>query len=403
MKWLFVPLGMLLGWAWFETLRFSPILLVLAALAFEYLAYQARYTWNDLRDVIVDQSEPGRAEDRIPPGGEEAAAASMLLRTIAFGLVIVAAWQSIGPGLLAGGVGIMAAAIPYEYARSASASADGWTDRPGTWDLAVYVLVGAGYALRVVFGVWLVAGASAPLPLIAGIAVAAWALGISFVTATWCIYSGAFVRFPEMPADVAVRYAPGVLEKPHFMPLLRWSGVFDGIVPARDEPAPAAPGPDQERARLRSGSSIPLLAASPGRWWAPWNSGAVFSAVALAAVVVALDLATGQVEQWWLLAVLISGVLSALLAATVPLLWAWSGAVASIAVLAAGAATLAVAPRTLSAVVALAPAMILLIFRGMSHDDLRRSLRETLKLAGEQVGALSLALARLVTPRPRGV
>jgi hypothetical protein len=242
-------------------------------LALELLIYQARYQWNDIRGFAADQRHPDRAARGRLPGpparGREHIRASALVacgRLALVAILALAAPLRLGVPLLALVLAVFGVAVLYEVLR---ARATGGSDRvppPITAGiLALWTVVGAGYAIRGLAGLAAaVALFEEPwLPLAA--LVSFWAFGIAFVTGRWALEALAFGR-ADGRGGIAWQVEPGQARE-HTLALARW--------------LPAAPGGEGER---RDGSLREWRALSGGApLSAPWNLAAVVAGSAAAA------------------------------------------------------------------------------------------------------------------------
>ena len=210
-------------------------LLVWAAV--ELLVYQARYQWNDVRGFAADQGHPDSASRGRLPGPLSAARRSVtsscavaLLR-----LAAVAALVLLLPGLQLGGVllsataGVLGVAVVYEVLRTLGT---GRTDavpvplRPAL--VALWVVVGAGYAVRAVTGLALAVDLAGRPALAVAAVLSAWAVGVAFVTSRWALEAMSFARLQ----GVAVQWrATREQAREHTLALVRW---LPATVDARD-------------------------------------------------------------------------------------------------------------------------------------------------------------------------
>ncbi|MCD9625254.1 hypothetical protein [Rhabdothermincola salaria] len=169
---------------WF--LRLATVFLV-----FEFGVYQARYLLNDVRDRYQDRAlgkrrMPLTGDDQIDRVRVEQAFLAFVARlTGALALaVLLPPSGGLGlPFLVLISVGVFAIAAPYERLRSAID-----TQQPSptlVWLLTA--MVGLGYGLRTLAGLWVVGGLS-PLSLAVG-AITGAALGSLFVALTWALES----------------------------------------------------------------------------------------------------------------------------------------------------------------------------------------------------------------------
>lgn len=241
--------------------------------ALELLIYQARYQWNDIRGFEADQRHPDRAARGRLPGppsrGREHKRASALValgRVTAVAVLVVALHRlDLAAPLLVLGVAVFAVAALYEALR---ARATGRSDRiPPSLTagiLAIWAVVGAGYAIRALAGFAAAVDLfdSPGLPVAA--LIAAWAFGIAFVTGRWALEALAFARCAE-DGGISWQVAPGQARE-HSLALVRW-------LPKRPG---AAQGPGDcslEDWQALDGDVSPL---------APWEVAAVVAAAAAA-------------------------------------------------------------------------------------------------------------------------
>lgn len=160
--------------------------------AFEFLIYQARYLWNDVRDRFVDAGDAfGKArfpKSRVKdPSALRAAAACFVVRWIIALLLVVCilpvrnylwVWHL---SLLSG---VFAVGALYELVRTrCNCALTDVSRRRWTWLLVG--VVGLGYGLRSYVGLWL-GGMSEVRPLILGTA-GACLFGSAFVSLTWAL------------------------------------------------------------------------------------------------------------------------------------------------------------------------------------------------------------------------
>jgi hypothetical protein len=240
-------------------------------IALELLIYQARYQWNDIRGFAADQRHPDRAGRGRLPGpasrGREHIRASALVAAARLGLVAllaVALPLDLGWALPALVVAIFGVAALYEALRSRSTGGSDWVPPPLTGGiLALWVVVGAGYAIRGLAGLGSAVAFDTPwLPLTATVAL--WAFGIAFVTGRWALEALAFGRRDE-GGGIAWRVEPGQARE-HSLALVRW--------------LPAIPDGEGERG---DGSFRRWRALSGGAPFAPWNLAAVVAGSAATA------------------------------------------------------------------------------------------------------------------------
>src|SRR4051794_17632499 len=168
----------------------------------EFLLYQARYQWNDIRGFVADQRHPSSADRGRLPGpihkvrsrvGVSAAVIALRL-ALAFAVAAALPTLQLWPWVIGLLVAVFGVAMVYEFLRS---KATGYSDvvpsplRPSL--IALWVFVGAGYAVRGLTGLML-ALPDPSAPAIPAAFVMLWAFGVSWVTARWALESLPFGR-----------------------------------------------------------------------------------------------------------------------------------------------------------------------------------------------------------------
>lgn len=260
---------------------------VLFVLAVEYLIYQSRYQWNDIRGRYEDRSAPGtRGRGRLPEG-DAAIAASLAVMTVRIFFVVVFVTAARGGDhaithidrtLLTAIPLIYGLALPYELVRSRTRR----TGRCSKKELSCIVfLVGLGYPIRFGLG-WAAVGGGSSFVLVMGL-VGIWGLGVAFVTLTWVLEAGSYVtiRFSSESQDAYYgRYEAGSLQiarKPHLLTLFRAVG-FTWV-------APSAASLGRTR---QEGKNIKWLLRTPRRAASIWNLGLAIYILGLGAAAGAL-------------------------------------------------------------------------------------------------------------------
>ncbi len=166
--------------------------------ALEYLVYQARYQWNDIRGFWSDQLHPDcDARGRLPGPVEQGqahirvsarfAAARVLAAVV---LVSVVARFEIVP--IASLVAVFAVAAVYEKVRS-HAGGCGPAARPPLACVVLWMVSGGGYCVRGLTGLLLATGTHASSTGLVLTGVACWSAGIVFVTTRWAVESIPFM------------------------------------------------------------------------------------------------------------------------------------------------------------------------------------------------------------------
>ncbi|HUR73077.1 MAG TPA: hypothetical protein VMZ00_02305 [Sporichthya sp.] len=287
-----LPLGFVLGVVadgGTSTGELARASLVWAAL--ELLVYQARYQWNDARGFAADQRHPDHiARGRLPgpiERGRSHIAASLGVAALRLGLVAVLALAvpQIGAVLVAATLGVFGAALVYERVRTAATGRAAFPVplRPAL--IGLWLMIGAGYAVRGLTGLALAVDLGGRPGLIATAAAAMWALGVVFCTSRWVLEAMCYARVVD--GRVVWRVRPDHARE-HLLGLVRW-------LPAEVPPGTA---PRSWRA---------LRARTPVT--APWNLALI---VAGATAALAGRLLVGPEGAAGSLAVAAAGALSAL-------------------------------------------------------------------------------------------
>lgn len=161
---------------------------VVAWLVFELGLYEVRYELNDLADASVDQMHVAAAgRGRVPadPRTRRWTMRVIALRLALSAVVIVLLPDEARRIVLVVALGLAGVTAGYEGARTVirRRHLDDWREaRLGPAELAVFVLVGGGYALRTGLGAAL-AGASGDV-LVAMVALG-WTLGVLAILMNW--------------------------------------------------------------------------------------------------------------------------------------------------------------------------------------------------------------------------
>ncbi len=330
-------------------------------IALELLIYQARYQWNDIRGFAADQRHPDRAGRGRLPGpasrGEAHIRASALVaaaRLVLVALLALALPLDLGWTLPALAVAVFGVALLYEALRSRSTGgSDRVPPRLTGGIFALWVVVGAGYAIRGLAGLGSAVAFDSPwLPLAATAAL--WAFGIAFVTGRWALEALAFGRRDER-GGIAWRVEPGQARE-HSLALVRW--------------LPATPGSEGERG---DGSLRRWRALNGSAPFAPWNLAAV---VAGSAATASGRLLAGPADPFAVGLVAAAGAICA--AIVVPFHRRWPGLLVAAAVLAAVAWAVGSPRPTLVALPWLALVGAHLFFTAQSPSTLAHPLRSAL-------------------------
>lgn len=236
--------------------------------ALELLVYQARYQWNDVRGFAADQAHPDAASRGRLPGPLERArphiAASLAVMALRLGLTaaLALAVPGLAGGLLAMALGVFGVAVAYEHLRSAATGRTSGVPvplRPAL--LALWVAVGAGYAVRGTVGLALAVDLEGRPALVGTAALAMWALGVVFVTCRWALEAMCFAHVED---DRLVWRVRPDQAREHAVGLVRWL------------PDDAAAVPDSGPCAWRALQGRTPLSA-------PWNIALVVAATCAAA------------------------------------------------------------------------------------------------------------------------
>jgi hypothetical protein len=243
--------------------------------ALELLIYQARYQWNDIRGFAADQRHPDAAGRGRLPGPLSRrrrhihASAAVLCARLSLVALSALALPALHLGWVLGALtaAVFGIAVVYESLRSRATGSSSQVpvpSRPGL--VALWLVVGGGYAVRGVSGLAVAIDiGSEPLVAVAAL-VTMWSFGVAFVTARWALESLAFARRAE-GGKIRWEVRDGVARE-HSLALARW---LPATAPDGAAKAPGTGRLEDWRA-LKSG--VPLTA--------PWNLAAVLAAAAAA-------------------------------------------------------------------------------------------------------------------------
>lgn len=266
-KMLILPAGFLVGAACRGLPEPSAVLRALLVWAcLELLVYQARYQWNDIRGFDADQRHPEGDRGRLPGPVEQRRSRFLWSSSTAVAKVVAAVgacsllgWRW-GAGMALLAVGVFGLASCYEMLRSASTGRSGEVPSPLTPGVvAIWVVIGGGYALRAVTGLGLAVDLLEPPALLATAIVTCWGFGTAWITSRWALEATAFAE--RGPGGELSWHAKAAQAKEHQLGLVRWL------------PTTTTVDPRHWRA-VREGTP----------WRAPWNTvGAVTGGCAAAA------------------------------------------------------------------------------------------------------------------------
>ncbi|HUP99219.1 MAG TPA: hypothetical protein VM093_02050 [Aeromicrobium sp.] len=250
-------------------------------LCLELLVYQARYQWNDICGFDTDQRHPGGDRGRLPGPSDRrrvrfawsasTAAAKVML---ALGLCAIAGSRA-ASAMAVLTAGVFGAAAIYERLRGVGKADSQRPPRPTPRIVAIWVVVGAGYAIRVLAGLWLAGPFEARAMQAA--AASAWLFGIAWTTSRWAVESTAFMRLRRGRVRWTAADAEG---KEHQVALARWL-------------------PEQVPADVRDTRSWRAVRAGTRRW-SPWNVGGALAGAMAAVSGVLLVQPAAQAGGLWL-------------------------------------------------------------------------------------------------------
>lgn len=174
---------------------------VLAFVAiFEYLFFQARYTWNDLRDFASDSSHPGaRLRRRIPAPLTRAKFVLLWISIpakVLLGLWLISRYfKAQAPLLTIGTIAIFLAAICYEMARDVTRRKNEIFLGIRRWNkfCPIYALIGSSYAIRIVVGLMLGSGETIRWTVLFLAGSTLWFVEVSSITMTWVFEGSSFL------------------------------------------------------------------------------------------------------------------------------------------------------------------------------------------------------------------
>jgi hypothetical protein len=211
-------------------------LAAITVVVFEYLVYQARYTWNDLRGLHDDALHPNARERRRIPWPLSRArlrllwwsiplkltAALLLVRFLLPERTTVFVWAT---------VAVWVVAVAYEWFRDASGMAasgatvgDALGRRGRALGWGVLLTVGFGYCIRAVVGLSVGSEGRASTETLATFGVLLFVFEVSTVAMGW-VLEGEKSRFRS--ADAITSVHPRLLVKPHLLLLMQQAGRVD--------------------------------------------------------------------------------------------------------------------------------------------------------------------------------
>ncbi|MBV9379974.1 MAG: hypothetical protein JOY82_01910 [Streptosporangiaceae bacterium] len=251
-KWLITP-GVFGTAAWAAaSFRGWPRLLAVW-LILEYLIYEARYQWNDVRGIHEDTKHPVSAARRRLPAGAHARR-NILASCLAAALRLMAALAGGAAIHLLGTVAVLiglvfGTAIGYEALRAGTKSRRP-PSRTAARSVAIWLVVGSGYAIRSGAGLWLAGFRISSIAAVSGMLYFA-VFGIMFVLLGWVLEAASYCRSDGNETLYPTR---ALAAKPHIAILLRWTAWKTGNGTGNS-----------------SGAAERVLAKKRAKQYAPWN------------------------------------------------------------------------------------------------------------------------------------
>lgn len=276
-KWVIAP-GVFLAVAWsFGDLGRWRVFLELWIIL-EYLIYEARYQWNDVRGIEEDSSHSERqARRRLPVGRASRIRRNILISlATATGRLIIALALGAALGLLKPVLILMALvlsiAIVYESLRSPHPSSM-LVPGPTPTIISIWCTVGLGYGVRA--GLGLMAGGLSVTNSLTWIGVSCFVIfGIMFVLFTWVLEAASCCY--QKKSDKIWRAKPTTVLRPHLMALLRYVPSIDVKEQGYDDYNDEEDGSGKQI--IKYDSTHPAL-DTRRQVWAPWNLALAISAI----------------------------------------------------------------------------------------------------------------------------
>ncbi|MBQ1019180.1 hypothetical protein KBX71_15085 [Micromonospora sp. D93] len=269
--------------------------LVLFVIAVEWLVYQSRYQWNDIRGIAEDAQAPSSAQRGRLPGGAASVPASlltMLLRMIAMSWVVALGWP--GEPRVSRADLVLLIAVPLIYGVGIAYETIRHTARlakDSRWSNLLLTLgvVGIGYPVRFALGWWAAGGPTWNLSL-GWLLVACWGLGLLFVSLTWILEFADHINSYVDGDRSAYRVSPTILSKPHLLRLATLCGI-------RSETS------DLTGSDPVDGGDLRIISRTRFRPWCPWRfGGAVWYIAVSLSLSDLLDAAELRLWPWGLAA-----------------------------------------------------------------------------------------------------
>jgi Protein of unknown function (DUF2510) len=250
--------------------------IALFGLVFELLFYQARYTWNDVRDVDDDQqhAESLRRRRIPPPVTRErliAVLVSIPARVVTGLFILFALASSERRPMILGLLAVLLCAFLYELLRDRERKGDISPIRaPRPLVYGIFSIIGCGYVIRIVVGVAIGSQGTIPLSVFVIIGFTMWLVELSTVAMTWIFEGSVYLSWEgSLGKPKESVYNPRLRKKAHIGYLLTQAGLLDEGSVEQDEP------PRKENAKLEL-----LRLDIPRRRLTVWSVGGAASFVA---------------------------------------------------------------------------------------------------------------------------
>lgn len=220
-KWVIAPgVFLAVGWSCSDLSRWRTFLELWLIL--EYLIYESRYQWNDVRGAGEDSSHSeSQARRRLPTGPASRIRRNILISlATALGRLIIAVIVGAALGVLKPVLILMALvfsiAVVYEILRSRHPSPE-LVPPPTPTIVSVWCTVGLGYGVRA--GLGLLTGGLSVSDLLTWIGVSCFVVfGVMFVLFTWVLEA---VSYCYTKSNIWWAKAE-IVRRPHLMALLRY-------------------------------------------------------------------------------------------------------------------------------------------------------------------------------------
>lgn len=376
-KWTIAP-GVYVVTAWTVGSWANWSLFIILWFILEFLVYAARYQWNDVRGMAEDQDHPERqARARLPIGrdstqNQRIVTASCLAAGIRLLLALLLGWAChLFAPTVAIILAVLATAVVYEWLRSRTNT---WgTSQPSRVTIAIWLVVGIGYAIRAGVAFWAAGLALNKFGVAAGLLSFA-AFGTMFVLLTWTLEATSLCR---KDSQNLWHSTDQLNAKAHLAELLRYVG---------QKPQP----PDRSLVEEANCGHVDVLEGSRQRL-TPWNAALLVAVIS--GLLLGATLSGAQKGLSWAVIAAVTGGVSGLAIA-----WARNTHDRLIVLAASGALSLLLGVSAHAVHPWAMPLPWLMV--GMTYTGFRASSYHDLKHAAQimirPIRAIGLLLARVV-------